>query len=366
MRYLLQRVLTGQWLTRDFDGLSDGSRTRALSGPGGVNGFVKPELKDRLASDGKPLLWEWGTIIYAEINGRIRNAGIIEKVDYDDQGRLVLEAPGFTRYPNGIPYLGAVNLGRVDPLVAVRHLWTEVQSTPYGNLGVTVDNTTTPDTSWIGNNAEPYALMWWNSVDCGGEIDNLARQTPFDYAEDHWYPDDTHATVRHHVKIGFPRLGRKRTDLRFADGENIISPVPAGFDGADYADELWGIGRGEGSAMIHGTVARRQGRLRRPKILTDKSADQARLNALLQAELLKRTDVTEISEITIRDHPNAPITAIDPGDDVLVQAIIRGLGPTRLWSRVLAITENDKAPDTAVLSLQRSDSFIYSSTTGVS
>lgn len=366
MRYLLQRVLTGEWLTRDFE-LIDGQRTRALSGPGSINGFLRPGIETALADDGDLLVWEWGTAIYAEIDGRIRNAGIVEKVAYDDQGRLTLEAPGFSRYAQGIPYAHTFRGVHVDPLATVVPLlWADVQSNPWRLSGVTVDTVTTPETSWIGDNENPYVLAWYNNVDCGGEIDSLAKQTPFDYAEQHWYPADTHSTVRHHIQIGYPRLGRKRTDLRFADGENIVSLVPVDVDGAEYADELYGIGRGEGSAMVHATVARRQGRLSRPKIITDKTADQARLNALLQAELVKRADVKDISEVTIRNHPNAPLTAIDPGDDVLVQANVRGLGPVRLWVRVLAITEADADPTLAVLSTQRSDAFIYNATTEIS
>jgi hypothetical protein len=366
MRYALQRVLTGEWLTRDLDGFSDGQQTRTLSGPGGINGFIRPDMRELLAADGEPLLWEWGTIIYAEIDGRIRSAGIIEKIDYDDQGRLTLEAPGFSRYAQGIPYAHTFRGVHIDPGGIPAMLWADVQINSFRNLGVTIDTFTTPESSWIGDNENPYVLAWYNSVDCGGEIDNLAKQIPFDYIEQHTYTDDLHSAVSHHIKIGYPRLGRRRTDLRFADGENIVSLVPVGGDGGEYADELWGIGRGEGSAMVHATAVRRQGRLSRPKIITDKTADQARLDALLAAELVKRADVKDITEITIRDHVNAPLTAIDPGDDILVQATVSGLGPTRLWVRVLAITEVDKSPTQAVLSTQRSDSFTYNATTEVS
>jgi hypothetical protein len=367
MRYLLQRILTGEWLTRDFE-LIEGQRTRALSGPGGINGFVRPGAENLIADDGNPLLWDWGTAIYAEgPDGQIRNNGIVEKISYDDQGRLTLEAPGFSRYAQGIPYSHTYRGVHVDPLATVVPLlWADVQSNPWRLSGVTLDAVTTPESAWIGDNENPYLLAWYNSVDCGAEIDNLAKQVPFDYAELCWYPDGTHLTVQRHIKIGYPRLGRRRTDLRFAGGENIVSVVPVEVDGGEYADELYGIGRGEGSAMVHATVARRQGRLSRPKIITDKTADQARLNAILQAELIKRADVQDISEVTIRDHPNAPISAIDPGDDILIQAVVQGLGSVRLWVRVLSIGEADTHDGQAVLATQRSDSFIYNASTEVS
>lgn len=364
MRYLLQRALTGTWLTRDFDGLSEGQRTRALSGPGGITGVIQPEMRHRIADDGKPYLWEWGTYIYAEIDGRIRNAGIITKVDYDNQ-KLTLEAPGFSTYPHGLPYGGAINFLRTDPLVAVRHIWDHVQSRPNSQLGVTVDPTVTPETAWIGNNENPYGLVWWEHPDCGGEIDSLAKQTPFDYIERHAYTSDAQTAVAHHIQIGYPRLGRKRLDLRFAEGENIISSVPVGVDGDDLANELIGIGKGEGSAMVHATIAVIDGRLRRPKVVTDKTADRPRLDSILRDRLAKLIDVVDIAQVTVRDHPNAPLTAFDPGDDILVQATIPWLGAIRLWVRILGIAESDTDPTVAVLATQRSDSFIYSVTTEV-
>lgn len=366
MRYLLQRPLTNEWLTRDLDGFFDVQRTRALSGPGSITGFIRPDLADAIADDGERLLWEWGTIIYAEdANGLIRQAGIVEKVGYDDQGRLTLEAPGFSRYPAGIPFSDTYRGVHINPGTVPAIIWANVQSNPFRDLGVTMAPFVTPESAWIGDNETPYFLAWYNSVDCGGEIDNLAKSIPFDYAEEHTYTDDAHTTVSHHIKTGYPRLGRKRTDLRFADGENIVTVVPVPADGGEYADELWGIGRGEGSAMVHATVARHQGRLSRPKVITDKTADQPRLNSILQAEIVKRADVKDITEVTIKDHPNAPISALIPGDDVLIQAKVDGYGPIRLWVRILAITETDNAPDLAVLSTQRSDAFIYNATTAV-
>lgn len=363
MRYLLQRVLTGEWLTRDFE-LADGQRTRALSGPGGITGTVSPHLRDLNAADGDPLLWEWGTQLYAEIDGRIRNAGIITKIDKDGE-LLTLEAPGFTTYPHGIPYADARNYLRADPLQVTKDLWFHVQNMPNSHLGVTVDDLHSPESTWIGNNENPYTLLWWENRDCGSEIDSLAKQTPFDYIERHAYSDDSRTTVLHHVQLGYPRLGRKRTDLRFAEGENITDKVVVTVEGDDFANEVIGIGRGEGAAMIHNTFALVDGRLRRPKIVTDKTADQPRLDAISLAELNKRLNVTDVTQVTIQDHANARLTAIDPGDDIYIQAHLPWVGEFRLWLRVLSITESDADPTTAVLATRRSDSFIYSATTEI-
>lgn len=367
MRYLLQRVLTNQWLTRDFDGLSDAARTIALNGPGSINGTIEPEWQNRIAPDGKPYLLEWGTIIYAVDGNRILNAGIVEKIDYDGDA-VTIEAPSFVRYPTGLGYSAATNFGPfADPYDVVRAIWADVQSKPNGDLGVIVQTSPghLPLSAALGNNADPYGLLWWENPDCGGEIDNLARQAPFDYSEIHLFGPGQQ-TVTHIVQFQFPRLGRKRTDLRFAEGENVVDKLPVTVAGDEFANELVGIGSGEGSAMIHATTGVVDGRLRRSKMLTDKTANQARLNALLTAELQKLRNDADITQVTIRDHANARLSAINLGDDICVRGSIPWLGPIAMWVRVLAITKSDTDETVAVLSTRRSDSFIYSGTTEVS
>lgn len=362
-RYLLQRVNTNQWLTRDFE-LSEGTWTRALNGPGSVNGFIDPHWRDQTAADGKPLLWEWGTIIYREgDDGRV-DAGIVTRMTKDGS-RLTLEAPGFATYPHGIPYSDRVNFGRTDPMVPFRHLWFHVQNMPNAHLGVVVDSVATPETSWIGNNAEPYGLDYWENKDCGAEIDSLRAQTPFDYDEIHTWTDANKTALTHRIRVGYPRLGRKREDLRFAEGENLSAPVVVEVDGDDYANEIIGIGKGEGAKMVHSTTTLVDGRLRRPKVVTDKTADLGRIESIIEAELNKRLQVADISQITVVDHINARISAINPGDDILVQLRLPWGGVLRLWLRVLSITGTDANPAAVVLATQRSDSFIYNATTEV-
>lgn len=367
MRYMLQRARTNTWLTRDFDGLTGGTRTRALNGPGGINGTLQPEWKDTIAPDGLPYIAEWSTIIYAVEGTRILNAGIVEKIGADGDA-LALEAPSFSRYATGMPYSQATNFGAfADPYNVVRALWADVQGRPNSNIGLIVqsDPLHLPAAAALGDNANPYGLLWWDNVDCGGEIDNLAQQAPFDYSEIHLANDADLTSVSHVFQMQYPRMGRRRTDLRFAEGENVIDKVVVDVAGDEYANELIGIGRGEGSAMIHATAGIDDGRLRRCKILTDKTADQARLNSLLATQLQKLREVKDISQVTIREHANAPLPAINLGDDILVQASIPWLGDIAMWVRVLSITQADADETAAVLSTRRSDSFIYSSTTEV-
>jgi hypothetical protein len=359
MRYHVQRITTGEWLSRDFD-LSAGVTTRALSAPGGVAGGVAPELRYYRHTDGLRFLEKWATAIYAEDDGQIRGGGIVADVNYDG-GPVTVDAPGFAHYPTGLPYARATNFGRVDPLVVVRHLWDHVQSYSNGNIGMVVDQTTS--NQFLGDNADPYGLLWWDTPDCGGEIDNLARSTPFDYTEQHAWANSSRSAVTHRLRLGYPRLGRRRTDLRFVEGENVTDHIPVDDTGDDHANDLVGIGKGEGAAMIHANIAVIDGRLRRAKVITDKTADKLRIDSILATTLRQVSDVQDIGEIKIIDHPNARIAAIDPGDDIPVDLDQPSFGRKRIWLRVLAVAEDDDG-FTATLTTQRSTVFTYSGTQG--
>jgi hypothetical protein len=357
MRYHVQRLTTGEWISRDFD-LKGVSTTWALSGAGGISARIEPGTRRLVHSDGLRLLEPNATAIYAEEGDEIVAAGIVAEPKYDTATEL--EAPGFSSYPQGIPYPKATKFGRVDPLTIPRHIWDTVQSMPNGNIGVVVTGATaTPSTSWIGNNAEPYGLVWWETPDCGSTIDDLAKSTPFDYVERHRWTSSAKTAVRHEWEIGYPRLGRQRDDLRFAGGENVTSSSPLA--SGPLVNEIIGIGRGEGAAMVHVRTSWVNGRLYRPLVITDKTATREQMERLVLMEQAKRSSVNDISEFTVVDHPNARISSIRPGDDVYLQDSKPGYGNFALWLRVLSIAR-DEAGTSAVLSTRRSTAFTYSAT----
>lgn len=364
VRFHVQRITTREWLSRDLT-ISEPTTTRALSTPGGVSGTINPELREQVADDGLRLLEPWGSAIYAEDDGNIRAAGIVTDASFEGPENGIT-CPGFVTYPTGLLYGSSWPPGggiQIDPMEAVRHLWEHVQSYPDGDLGMVVDNVKTPVR--IGNNKEPYRLRWWESTDCGGEIDQLAQETPFDYDEIHSWADNDKSDVTHRLRIGYPRLGRRRTDQRYVEGENITDVTAVTIEGARYANEATGIGLGSGSQMAYARIAVRDGRLRRNITVTDKTASQRRIETITQQTLHQRREVADISTVQINDHPNAKIAAIQPGDDIYVQVYSPHLEWTRMWVRVLSIAE-DADGYSATLSTQRSDSFMYSATTEVS
>lgn len=365
MRYHVQRITTRKWLTRDLE-LHEGVTTRALSSPGGIAGVIAPEMREYEAADGLLLLEPWASVVYAEESGTIRGAGIVTDQSFDGPENS-LDLPGFTYYPQQLLYSDSwPQEGRdpewpgtqIDPTDAMRHLWQHVQSFPDGDLGMVVDATTTDVR--IGDNADPYRLRWWENVDVGAEIDSLASETPFDYDEVHRWTDNK-GDVTHRLRIGYPRLGRRRTDLRFVEGENVTNVVPIEHLADKFANEIIGIGEGEGSRMAYHRVRRRDGRLRRTRSVTDKTASQRRIERISETELRRGETIEDIGSLEINDHPNARIAEIQPGDDILADVLSPHLGRVRIWVRVLAIAEADNGY-TATLSTQRSSDFVYSST----
>jgi len=546
-RYIAQRAITGEFLDMELP-LNREELRWDLSGAGSLRGTVTPDVGGLRAPDGRLLLEEWGTIIYAEADGQIRWGGIVVRSGF--QGPTwTIEAAGFATYPHGIPYTGTYSKIGVDPADVVAHIWQHVQGYADGNLGVTVAGSKTPvrlgtepkDVEFTTGSGEtvafesgPYELNWWETPDCGSEIDSLTKETPFDYVEEHsWASPDgqdvteafnlahdagtsyhastigstyvggprdrtviraertatgaaatylmrnarpsvtpgrayyasalvrvskagvydlrlafnastangartsvtlpanewtriavsatpqageitagidlvsangsigdwweiteptispdfdlesyadgdsigwewlgvPHAstsrrvpvdgsTILHQIKIGYPRLGRRRDDLAFIQGDNIADVVSPTLDGEDFSNEVVGLGAGEGVGALRRTTAIRDGRLRRPTVYTAKDVSSvARMDSIIRAELQRRQKTLDISQITVRDHPNAPIGSWNLGDDVLIQATIPWLGDVNLWCRITSWALTSET--TAVLNLARSDSFTY-------
>lgn len=364
-RIIAQSIATGEFLHWDFP-LSEPAITRTLSGPTVITGKLDPEIPGpELAG----VYDAWATWLHVEQEGRIRASAILQPTALDDD-TLTIGCEGFTAYPHGMPYLGEYSATGVDPLDVVRRIWDHLQSYPDGDLGVMVDATRSPVR--IGTkkteddpNSGPYELHWWDHVDCGEEINQLAQDTPFDYLEHHqWNADRT--DVEHRLVLGYPRVGRRRHDLRFAQGENITSLVPLVETESTYASDVVVTGAGEGRKMVRATASRRvPGRVRRVAMLTDKNIKTtSRAKARAAEELRARGARLSMKEITIDTaHPNAALGTYDVGDDIAVTATFPYLGAQTIWHRITAYTWSPE--DTlAVLQLAPSDSYTYGPTGG--
>jgi hypothetical protein len=201
-----------------------------------------------------------------------------------------------------------------------------------------------------------YKILWWDTPNCGQEIDNLAEQTPFDWTERHYF--DAAGEVRHEIQVHYPRAGRFRTDLRFATGENITEIVQAQSDGDDFANEVFGVGAGEGSGALRRSTAVDNGRLRTVAVVAAKDISRsASLDAKIRKELTARLNTLRFPKITVKHTRQTPIGSWNLGDDILVQADIPWLGKQAIKHRIVAWNQDDDTH--ATLTLERSDSFLY-------
>jgi len=208
--------------------------------------------------------------------------------------------------------------------------------------------------------AKPYEIAWWNQIDVGREIENLAKQTPFDFAEVPYWTSD-HLDVQQHITIGYPRLGTKRFDLRFAEDENLFAAVVLRESPSFYANQVIVRGAGEGRVSIRAQAGGdNPSRVRRVTSLTDQTiTTRERALDLAVEELYRRIAAYTISEITIdATHDNAPMGAFALGDDILIQANIPYYGEVALWHRILAYSWYPDRNEVR-LSLRRSEQFVY-------
>lgn len=210
---------------------------------------------------------------------------------------------------------------------------------------------------------QPWTLYWYNSTDCGQEIQAVQAEAVFDWREVHAWTGTAKTGVRHQMTFGVPRLGSRRSDLRFAEGENIIQPVQVTRDGSRYADTVIGLGAGSGNAQLRSTVSARTGRLRRSYVYTDQTAfSRARLSSEAQRILAAMSNIDSPAQVVVKNHPHAPFGSFAPGDDIPV-TLCTGWRNTLIWSRITAITQ-DPTTDLATLTVARSDSFSYLAQSG--
>lgn len=350
-KYVARRVLTKEPLG-EIPLISDGAE-HELSGPGSLTGTVSPDVGALRGEDGRLVLEEWGTEIYEEVDGEIRWGGLVISAGWQGS-QWTIECAGFSTYPVGTPWTGELTSTGIDPIDVIKAIWAEIQRQPDSDLGMIVTGASSSGTR-VGTTEEPYELLWWNTPDCGREIETLAAEGPLDFTERHtWVGDD----IRHELVIGYPRLGRRREDLTFVQGVNIAVTLNPGVSGDDFANQIIGIGAGEGKGGVRRTTAIPDGRLRRTKVVSRKDVTQTdRLDALIRDELQRCQATMSIDSVTVVDHANAEFGSWDLGDDILIQGTIPWLGDIAIWHRIVGWAPTGTTR--ATLKLARSDSFTY-------
>lgn len=339
--------------------------TEELTGPGGVSATITPEVLRLTDIYGNPILDEWSTGIYAEKDGQIRHGGILVGMDLDGPS-ISLDVMGLSGYPNGMPYTGDYRAIDTDAFDIVREAWSHLQSKPNGNLGMKLSTnmrgikvgTKTEQVAFTTNAGEDvafntdgsYRLAWYQTDDLGHEIATLAGEVPFEYLERHLWNGEV---IEHHLDLS-ARVGRRRHDLRFVVGENVIKQPKVVYDGDEYASEVMVLGSGEGRKMIRGNSPHvAQGRLRRVAVVADKTiSSKKRADARAKQEANARRGIGAVDEIVMLDHPNAPVGSVGIGDDIFLQSAREGWASGMdMWVRVVSRTTSPDDGEAMVLSV---------------
>lgn len=357
-RVLTQHALTGEWLSLALP-VTDLEYGDELSGPGSLTGTISP----RLLAQNPTLLDPGTTLIYTEAAGQLRWGGLVW--DARAQGdTYTLEAAGWSsylqhRYDLDGDYGGRGPYTYGDRCKVIRDIWAYAQSVADGDLGVVVDTTTS--TATIGTPAEPLKSLWWELPVLGDAVDDLVSgdATPDYTCATEWNTGKT-APVRR-IRLGWPRLGTRRTDISFSSGTNIIEPPEVPLAGDEYAQVVIANGAGDGSAKRRAISAVRNGRLRLEYAmdLPDIKGTDI-LAARAAAERTWRQTLGSVEEITIRDTSAAPFGSWQVGDDVYTRVNNAWTSYTG-WSRITAWTVKPQATGgpQAVITLKPAASFQY-------
>lgn len=367
-RFFAQRIdgdgSDGQILHPDLP-LTSPQIEDVLTGHNSLKGTITPEFASLIGEDGRPILEEWGTAIWAEESGNIHGGGILTQSGFQGP-EWSITCTGLTGYLVDLPYADSTFFVETDPLDILRHIWAHVQSQPGSNIGLEVDPTMTGlkiGTTLTQGEFDtvngplvfedgPYKLAWYQDHNLADNADGLASDSPFDWHEEHYWQGDV---LKHRLRLGYPNLGGKRNDLRFVIGENVHVIPNVDRDGGEYADEVWMLGSGEGSAMLRGVARADIKKLRRVAVLADPSLrSQARVDSAAGRELGFRHTLDTVSTVVVRDHPHADIGSISVGDEIRLQ------GPTGwldvdTWYRVITRRINPFSPDRMELDLLRAD-----------
>ncbi|MGW2961771.1 hypothetical protein ACWDGI_25385 [Streptomyces sp. NPDC001220] len=313
-RYIAANALTGEILDWNLPltGVECGPE---LNGPGSLNATLEPGPAHAAAE----LLAPGNTLLYVERNGKLAWGGIVWRAE--PQGPTYpIEAAGFGSYPHRRYDLHGNLDGRgpyidADPCQIIRDVWEYAQAQPDGNLDVVVDDTKSETTT--GTSKSPYSLPKTDARNLGEVIDAMA-----DLDDGPEWTETVTWTGRpaeHRIRLGAPRLGRRREDITFTSGINIANTPQAVRDADSYAQTVVVLGSGSGSKRLHVVDTVRNGRLRLEHLLETSEKDATKLEQRAHKERLARQALTDLTELDVRDHPAAPFGSWAIGDDVLVR-----------------------------------------------
>lgn len=334
-RVLTQHALTGQWLSTALP-VTDLQYGPDLNGPGSLTGLITPRL---LASN--PSLADPGnTFIYVESGGHITWGGLVWDVRTEGS-QYSIEAASWSsylqkRYDLHGEYGGRGPYTYADCCGVIRDVWEYAQGVDDGNLDVIVDPTTS--TSKVGTPSDVYHSHAYDVNCLGDKVDDLVAgdATPDYTCTTAWNADKTGVVKR--IRLGWPRLGARRTDIEFSSGVNIIQDPEVARSGDDYAQVVIVSGAGDGSGKLRQISAVRNGRLRLETAIDAPELNgNDRLKARADIERAWRQVLGSVDHVTLRNTRSAPFGSWQVGDDIYTR-IHNEWGSYTGWCRVTGWT----------------------------
>ncbi|GAA1645793.1 hypothetical protein GCM10009700_35230 [Brevibacterium sanguinis] len=414
--------------------------TREMNGLGRLTASLPPEYGKAYGYSMRPVIQEWATAIYVEIDGDLFDGFIIAETD-DDNEKLSIDAVGWLGYATGQPWNDRsrnYSVGGVPARTPIPVMMSELQRLRGANIGLQV-STDPGNRSWpiIGEpvwdevpnprppgskprataGAQPKApsypsypttgsadwkkkeyerlkrkyaadrkaydaalklwrartdqdrkneqawterknqfdqdikerkrmiedakfkMNYWSTHDLLQEFQNLSKEAGFSYRVDHRRSGNTHT----HTLVCRPgRLGSRRLDVAFMEGENVYSVPKVTRQGDEKVTSAIVLGNGEGSAMKWNQTSRAAGGgngLRRARVFADKTLTrQPQLAARAREILNAYNDPIDIDEFIVIDHGLAPIRVFDVGDEINLQTFARRAGNFNRWVTIQSIT----------------------------
>lgn len=360
--YRLNGDGTDTLLTADLP-LGNARIVQTLNSAPMIDADISPEIMSLKGDDGRPILEEWSTGIFAEQNGVIRAGGILTTTVLKNDV-LELTVDGYMAYPDKQGWVDAPALFyEADPAAIYRFAWRELQKHPRGNLGVVVDDLVTParlgrrakgDPNAGGTSDEPIVFAQYHTTDLGKDLNDILSAGSVEIAEIHRWDG---GQIVHQMALSYPRRG-SRSPYRFVIGENVIE-VPRVQPNADmYASSVVVVGAGEGPAAITGVAhSSRTDRLRRVTALSRQDLANSTLVSNYAAEQLRRREIIhdDVDEFIIRDTPHAPVGGVSPGDEIQVMGPSGWAGTLDQAYRVLSIEHTPDSTSAAVFKVTPTD-----------
>lgn len=184
-----------------------------------------------------------------------------------------------------------------------------------------------------------FKMNYWSTHDLLSTFQQLAQETGFSYRVDHTRSGNEHTHV---LRCAPGRLGVRRPQFRFIEGENVYSIPKVTHQGDEKVTSAVVLGNGEGSKMKWLQKSRSAGGshgLRRARVFADKTLTRtAQLDARAKEVLNAYNDPIDIEEFVVIDHGLAPIRTFDVGDEIELQTLSRRAGNFKRWVTIQSIT----------------------------